>query len=425
MRNIVLVEERAPLALTSDKSTECYRNWWPGPGDAMVRLMNRSIDILEELARETGNAFHMNRRGYLYATADPARVEDLRRAGQESASLGAGPMRVHPGPEAYQPAPSEGYENQPLGSDLILDRALLTKHFPYLSDRVAAVIHARRCGYFSAQTFGMYMLERARECGVCLLYARVDREDTQGGRVRGVHLSNGTTLETDIVVNAGGPFVRDLGKLMDLDLPIYSELHTKVILRDDLGAAPRATPLLIWIDPQRLPWSAQEREMLAETSELRWLLDELPPGVHGRSEGGAGSKYFLIQWTLHLDPVAPRFPIPLDPQFPEIAVRGLSTMLPGLKRYFDRLPSLVMDGGYYTKTRENRPLIGPLPVEGAYIIGALSGFGLMASSAAGDLLAAHIAGSSLPSYAPAFALSRYEDPEYMRLLAGWDGSGQI
>ena len=35
----------APLSLTSDKSTECYRNWWPGPGDAMVRLMNRSIDL--------------------------------------------------------------------------------------------------------------------------------------------------------------------------------------------------------------------------------------------------------------------------------------------------------------------------------------------------------------------------------------------
>jgi len=31
MRNITLVDERAPLSLTSDKSTEAYRNWWPGP----------------------------------------------------------------------------------------------------------------------------------------------------------------------------------------------------------------------------------------------------------------------------------------------------------------------------------------------------------------------------------------------------------
>ena len=52
LNDVVLVDERPPLSLTSDKSTECYRNWWPGPGDAMVSLMNRSIDIIEELARE-------------------------------------------------------------------------------------------------------------------------------------------------------------------------------------------------------------------------------------------------------------------------------------------------------------------------------------------------------------------------------------
>jgi glycine/D-amino acid oxidase-like deaminating enzyme len=58
LQNVVLVDERPPLTLTSDKSTECYRNWWPGPGDAMVSLMNRSIDLMEDLARESGNAFN-------------------------------------------------------------------------------------------------------------------------------------------------------------------------------------------------------------------------------------------------------------------------------------------------------------------------------------------------------------------------------
>ena len=52
----MLVEPGAPLALTSDKSTEAYRNWWPGPGDgAMVAFMNRSIDLLETIARATSN----------------------------------------------------------------------------------------------------------------------------------------------------------------------------------------------------------------------------------------------------------------------------------------------------------------------------------------------------------------------------------
>lgn len=86
----------------------------------------------------------------------------------------------------------------------------------------------------------------------------------------------------------------------------------------------------------------------------------------------------------------------------------------------------VVDGGYYCKTQENRPLIGPLPVKGAYIIGALSGFGIMAAMAAGELLAKHIIGAELPDYASAFLLSRYEDPGYQRLLANWDAaSGQL
>ena len=50
-RDIVLVDEGAPLSLTSDKSTEAYRNWWPGPDTAMTAFMNRSLDHIEAIAR--------------------------------------------------------------------------------------------------------------------------------------------------------------------------------------------------------------------------------------------------------------------------------------------------------------------------------------------------------------------------------------
>ena len=75
VRDIVIVDERPPLTLTSDKSAECYRNWWPGPGNDMVALMDRSVDLLEELAVESDNVFRLNRRGYLFATAEPARAD--------------------------------------------------------------------------------------------------------------------------------------------------------------------------------------------------------------------------------------------------------------------------------------------------------------------------------------------------------------
>jgi glycine/D-amino acid oxidase-like deaminating enzyme len=60
------------------------------------------------------------------------------------------------------------------------------------------------------------------------------------------------------------------------------------------------------------------------------------------------------------------------------------------------------------------------------MLGAESGYGIMASMAAGELLAAHVTGSALPEYAPAFLLSRYDDPAYQALLAGWDATaGQL
>jgi glycine/D-amino acid oxidase-like deaminating enzyme len=133
----------------------------------------------------------------------------------------------------------------------------------------------------------------------------------------------------------------------------------------------------------------------------------------------------LLIWTYDVEPVEPIFPVPFDPAYPEIALRGMSRMVPAMAAYLSRLPRSFVDGGYYTKTRENRFLAGPLPIEGAYVIGALSGYGLMASNTAADLLAAHVTGAPLPAYAPAFAPSRYDDPAYQALLESWGDSGQL
>ena len=74
---MTLVEPGNPLSLTSDKSTEAYRNWWPGPDWAMTAFMDRSIDLIEEIARATGNRINLNRRGYVFATADVKQIAFL------------------------------------------------------------------------------------------------------------------------------------------------------------------------------------------------------------------------------------------------------------------------------------------------------------------------------------------------------------
>jgi len=40
-------------------------------------------------------------------------------------------------------------------------------------------------------------------------------------------------------------------------------------------------------------------------------------------------------------------------------------------------------------------------------------------------LAAHLTGSTLRHYAPAFILERYENPDYQKLLETWSESGQL
>jgi len=431
VRRVLLVDERPPLSLTSDKSTECYRNWWPGPGDAMVRLMNRSIDLLDDWARESGNRFNLNRRGYLFATAEAERAGQFVAAGEEAASLGAGRLRRH-GPSseeaAYAPAPSSGFEGQPDGSDLITDPDLIRRHFPYLAPDTLAVIHPRRCGWFSAQQLGAFLLERARASGVEVLPGRMTAVRTAGGRVRGVRVdgSGGShEVETGRLVLAAGPLLQSVAAMLDLELPVTAEWHVKVAMADPLRVVPRDAPLLIWTDPQLLAWTSDERRELAESESTRRLLEPFPAGVHARPEGPDDSPILLILWTYHTETREPVYPGPVDPMYPEVALRGLARMLPGLRAYFGRAPRPVVDGGYYLKTRENRPLIGPLPVQGAFVLGALSGYGLMASAAAGEILAAHVVGDEAPSYARAFRLERYEDPTYQALLEDWGTTGQL
>jgi glycine/D-amino acid oxidase-like deaminating enzyme len=428
VQDILLIDERPPLSLTSDKSTECYRNWWPGPGDAMVAIMNRSIDLLEQLAAAHGNPFHLNRRGYLYLTANRDSIPEMISNAEETSRLGGGPLRVHPGgstASTYQPSQAQDFSPGLGGADLILDSGLLLQHYPFLTDQVVAGLHVRRAGWFSAQQLGNLLLQEARKSGVILLQDRVVSVETTSKRVSAVLLEGGQHIPTKNFVNAAGPYLKPVSALFGVDLPVCCELHLKVSAQDRLGIIPRDAPLLIWQDPQDLPWSADEAGFLKDDPESRWLLDRFPPGVHTRPEGLADSPIFLMLWEYHTREVEPSWPPPLDPDYPEIALRGLSTMIPSLAHYFEQPPRPFLDGGYYTKTRENRPLIGSLPVEGTWVIGALSGFGLMASMAAGELLALHILEKNLPAYAPAFHLNRYQDPGYVASLSQWENSGQL
>src|SRR5437764_134344 len=188
--DVVIVEQGNPLSLTSDKSTEAYRNWWPGPDWAMTAFMNRSIDLIEEIARATDNRINLNRRGYLFATADAGKITFLQTMAKSAESRGGGVARLHETPSsAYTPSPERGFEFPLAGADVITNASLIRRHFPYLAEETVAVAHARRAGWFSAQQLGMVMLEAVRARGVKIVKGRVVGFDTRGGRMRAVEVA--------------------------------------------------------------------------------------------------------------------------------------------------------------------------------------------------------------------------------------------
>lgn len=426
VRRIVLVDERQPLTLTSDKGTQAYRNWWPGPDSTMLRYMTRSIDILEEIADESANAYRLNRRGYVFVTADDEGVERLRTTARQVAGFGMGELREHTGKAAdYHRAPAEGYTGQPIGADLLPGDAARSA-FPGLASEVKAALHVRRAGWMNAIALGSWMLKHAVGAGVTFVRDRVTGFATEGGRVRGVRLSSGARIESERVAIAAGPGLPELLGLLDLELPLFHELHAKLTFRDTRRVVGRSLPFLIWNDPVVLRWTEAERVAMRNDENALRLLSPFPGGVHIRPiDGPHGDELYLI-WTYDIEPRPYTWPPRFDPTYGEVTIRGSARMMPGMSAYFGMAAQGVVDGGFYCKTRENRPLVGPLAVDGAYVLGALSGFGIMAAHAGADLLAAHLTGGNLPEYAKWFLPSRYEDASYCREIERWGAQvGQL
>lgn len=420
VRRVVLIDEVDPLTLTSDKGTQGYRNWWPGPDSTMFQLVSRSIDLLEEFAAASGNVYRINRRGYLFATSDEAQAARLEATAKEVSAFGMGPVRRHPGGPAYTHPPREGYADQPVGADLLLgDEA--RRAYPYLAKDTCGILHVRRAGWMNALGLGSWLFKRALASGATFVRDRMIGVDTTGGRVREVRLASGDTIATDQLVIAAGPVLPDVLQMLDVELPLFHELHAKLTIRDTRQLVSRDIPFLIWSDPVRIEWSDAERKELERHEETRRLVDTLPGGVHCRPVDLAHGDELYMIWTYETDVRPYVWPPDFNARYGDVVLRGCARMLPALAPYTTDGTAArgTIDGGYYCKTPENRPLIGPLAVEGAFVLGALSGSGLMASHASAELVAKHVTGQTLPDYARWFLPSRYDDPAYQSMIEDW------
>ena len=197
-RSVLLIDSRRPMSYTSAQSGDNYRNWWPHP--TMTAFTNDSIDELDRLARDSDNVFNMTRGGYVLATRR-ADVADV--------------VEAIPGA---------------IDIDVISERSTLRETFPALSEDIRNVLHIRRGGDFSSQQLAQYMLEKIRDAGGSRLRGHVT--DVSRGQRYALELLDRNSITADIVVNAAGPFVGDIGQMLDVDLALTNVFQQKVAFED-------------------------------------------------------------------------------------------------------------------------------------------------------------------------------------------------
>jgi sarcosine oxidase, subunit beta len=444
--SIILITPHAPMSQTSSLSTECFRNHWPS--QAMRSFMTRSINLINEQA-ENGS-FRVIRGGYLFCSNEQGASDKYMK--EAIACHGTNVRTISTPAEAKAIGCAPFTFSSPLntGAEVYTSTRASLEAFPYLSPTTVSVMHARNAGWISAQTMGMDMLETLKERKnpingqslTSVIKGKFISADLgkNNDKIKAVMIQQEgkdeiQRIECGAFINATGPFLKsthkallgNVGEKNDSELPVFSEVHSKVIFRDVYGLVPRDAPQVILTDAVSPIWHPEELEHLSETSG-KTIADRassiMAGGAHFRPYGGENSDAMLLLWESWHHGIEPAEPPPdsadcyLDHQlYPDIALRGLARVVPSLAAYFDEtvfekrikkgksdIPSMkppVVDGGYYTKTIENLPMIGPAPgingkgfIENAYICGAVSGYGIMASHAAGELCAAHVTGNS-------------------------------
>ncbi|HEX5130756.1 MAG TPA: FAD-binding oxidoreductase [Usitatibacter sp.] len=416
IRSVALIDGRDPMSLTSAQSGENYRNWWPHP--AMTALTDHSITLMEELDRASGGRLNMTRGGYALATRRKA-PEDLIAELHRGYGAAPGMVRIRQHAGDYQPPRRGPWHEAPSGVDVLLNADLIRSAFPAFAHDIATVIHIRRAGSIDAQQMGSVMLEAIRAAGGKLVRGEV--ESVSPGTTFQIEVAavDGTrTIAAESIVNAAGPFVPDVAAMLGEDLPVKCVYQQKIAFPDEQGAVPRNMPFSIDLDGQALSWSDEDREVLGADPATRHLVQPMKGGIHCRPDGPVDGQWIKLGWAYNDTPSDPHDEPPVDPQFPDTVLRGASRLNPRLAAYVGRLPRGAKHyGGYYTMTEENWPLIGPMKTRGAFVAGALSGYGSMAACATGAICAAWIARRPVPDYARAFALERYADAALVAELA--------
>src|SRR5262249_45093917 len=355
LTNIILVEREATLgAGSTGKNAGGVRHQFST--ESNIKLSIESIRLFERFHDEIGYEIDFHQDGYLFLISSEADLTEFERSIKLQRRLGVPVDLISPG-DAGSLAP--GLE----------------------VDGVIAATFCGRDGICDPNGVTMGFAKAARAAGVEILReTEVTGIMLNRGAVAGVETNRGA-ISTACIVNAAGPYSRNVGNMAGIDIPILP-YRRHIFITEPIPESAREL---------RYGLSVPGDHIMVIDFETSFYFHREGAGIlYGMSDPDEPPGYDLtVKWEF-LEKVTP------------VAVK--------------RLPALADTSiahawaGLYEVTPDAMPIIGLVEsAPGFYIIGGFSGHGFQHCPAAGRILADMIVTGSTPAdFEPApFAYGRF------------------
>jgi glycine cleavage system aminomethyltransferase T/glycine/D-amino acid oxidase-like deaminating enzyme len=224
---------------------------------SLTRMMMNSVDLYRSLKDEVGLETGWHEVGSLRLASSRERMEELDRQAGWAKTFGL-PLELVSAEEAQRLFP-------PMSTEGVLGAAYLPTD-----------------GYIDPSQLTFALVEGARRRGAEICEeTRVTGVEVSDGAVRAVVTDRGR-IETDLVVNAGGMFAGEIGRLAGVNVPLIPMAHEYLItkptgLRLDMPTM-RDPSLLVYFRPESggLVMGGYER------NPAPWGLDGIPADFNGK-----------------------------------------------------------------------------------------------------------------------------------------------
>jgi 4-methylaminobutanoate oxidase (formaldehyde-forming) len=300
---------------------------------SLTQMMMNSVELYRALGKEVGLETGWHEVGSLRLASSQERMEELSRQAGWAKTFGL-PLELVSAQEAQRMFP-------PMSTDGVLGAAFLPTD-----------------GYIDPSQLTFALVEGARRRGAEICEdTRVTGIEVSSGRVRNVITDKGD-IETELVVNAGGMFAPEIGRLAGVNVPLIPMAHEYLITKP--SGLPLDMPTMR--DPSLLVYYRPESGGLImggyERDPAPWSLDGVPPDFNGKL----------------LEPDWDRF----EPLMTNAIVRT-----PSIKDA--QVVRLV--NGPEAFTPDNEFILGPSEVKGFWVAAGFCAHGLAGAGGMGRLVA--------------------------------------